>query len=105
MKLSRGLGSVRIPSLCYLNWASKKCSMSIIGNNSFWNVGYLGCPGSNFPLWKEDGLLVSKIPCSILDPSPTLLASDISNVSSLDSMFQALKIRKQFRSSFHLSKS
>ena len=94
MKLSRGLGSVRIPSVCYLNWASKKCRILIIANNSFWNVGYLGCPGLNFLLWKEDGLLVSKIAYFIHYPSPTLLVSDICDVSSLDSMFQPLKICK-----------
>ena len=92
MKVSRGLCSIRITHLCPLNWASKKCGLSIIANNSFWKVGYLSCAALNFRLWKQDGLIVSRVPCPIYNPSSTSLASHIRYFGSLDSLFQGLKI-------------
>ena len=62
IKVSKDLWSVRITNLCPLNWASKKCRLSIIANNSFWKVGYLSCVGLNFRLRKQDGLIASRVP-------------------------------------------
>ena len=87
MIVSRGLWSVRITKLSPLNWASKKCRLSIIANNSFGKVGYLNCAGLNLRLCKQDGLIASRVPCPILNPSPTSLPSHIRYFSFLAPLF------------------
>ena len=104
MKVSRGLWSVRITKLYPLNSALKKCRLSIIANNSVWKVGYLNCAGLNFRLWNQDGLIASRVLCTIYDSCPTSIMSYIIYFSSLYLLFQGLKICKEFTSFFSLLK-
>ena len=83
----------------------KKCRLLIIANNSFWKVGYLTCSGLNFWLWKQDGLIASRVPCPIHHPSPISLASHIRYFGSLDLLFQYVKICEEFTISFTLLKA
>ena len=105
MKVSRSLWSVRITHWCPLNSASKKCRLSVIPNNSYSKVAYLGCAGLNFQLCQQDGPIGSRVPCPIHDPSPTSLASHIRYFGSLDLLFQGPRICKEFTSSFSLLKA
>ena len=102
MKVTRGVWSVRITKLSPFNWASKKCRLSIIANNSFLKVGYLNCIGLNWQLWKQDGLIASRVHCAICNPSPTSLVSHMRYFASLDPLFQCLKTYGEFTSSFSL---
>ena len=76
-----------------------------MAHNSFWKVDYLSCAGLNLWLWKQDGLIASRVPCPIHDPSPTSLVSYVRYFGSLDSLFQGHKICEEYTSSFTLLKA
>ena len=68
----------------------------------FWKVEHLSYAGLNLQLWKQDGLIVSRVPSPIHDPSPTSVASHVRYFGSLDYLFQSLKISEEFMSCFNL---